>query len=310
MSRTTDATVRTDASPPGSATVGRVRGTIGWILVAVAAGTAIVFPLSGLLLSAQIVAFAGVLLAVVQGGRRYGALTILAFFVLCYVISTFWESFSIATGFPFGDYVYTLMPQWFNVPILIGITYFGIGWVSWMTVNALLDRADERLDLRTRAGRVNVVALPVISGAVMTMWDVGADSLISTVRGVWLWEDGGGLFGVPWTNYLGWWFVTWCFFQAWTLILAARQTRAPADATRTLPAVSHLQPVLVYGSFAIIAITTFIAASDPAVSVDPTGVEWDTNALNESLMIINIFTMIPIALLAIMKIARGDLARR
>lgn len=309
MSGTTTAPRSAATPPPGLASIGRIRGSLGWLLVIVAVAVAFIFPLSGMLLASQIVSFAGVILAIVQGSRRYGTWTLLAFFVICYVISTFWESFSIATAFPFGDYEYTLFPQWFNVPIFIGISYFGIGWVSWATVNVILDRADERLNLRTRAGRINVVALPVLAGAVMTMWDVGADSLIATARGAWNWYDGGGLFGVPWTNYVGWWFVTWCFFQVWALLLAVRQTRASTESATTLPAISHLQPVLMYLSFAVVATTTFIAATDPPVSVDASGVSWDTASLNETMMIINLFTIVPISILAITKILRGDLNR-
>ncbi|WP_104182323.1 hypothetical protein [Arthrobacter sp. B0490] len=46
----------------------------------------------------------------------------------------------------------------------------------------IFDRADEHLDLRTRAGRVDVVALPALSGAVMTMFDGGLDPISATIR--------------------------------------------------------------------------------------------------------------------------------
>jgi uncharacterized membrane protein len=304
----------TSASPPATLTppptsAGRVRLTLGWVAVAVAVMIAFVFPLTGLVGGSQVVAQAGVALAIIQGSRRYGWRMIAAFFVICYVISSAWENLSVVTGFPFGNYTYTLMPQLFYVPVIIGVSYFGIGWVSWMVTNTILDRPDERLDLRTRAGRINVVALPVLAGAVMTMWDVGADSLISTVRGVWLWEDGGGVFGVPFTNYLGWWFVTWSFFQIFTLVLAARQTRR-ADAVFTpLPRVSQLQPTLVFMMFAVSAVMTFAAGIGPETATDPTGIVWDANALNETLMVINIFTLIPVGIFALVKIARGDTAR-
>lgn len=287
----------------------RVRWWLGWAAVAAAAFIAVVFPLAGLVGGAQVLAQCSVALAVIQGSRRYGWRLLLAFFAICYVISSFWENLSVMTGFPFGSYTYTLMPQLFNVPVIIGVTYFGIGWVSWMVTNTILDRPDERLDLRTRAGRINVVALPLLAGALMTMWDVGADSLISTVRGMWIWHDGGGVFGVPYTNYLGWWFVTWSFFQVFTLILAYRQTRRSPSELAPLPRVSALQPVLAYMMFAVISVTTFIAARGPETATDPTGVVWDAGAINETLMVINLFTLIPVSIFALAKIARRDEAR-
>lgn len=288
---------------------GRVRRVLGWIAVAGAVAVSVIVPLAGMIAAAQMLSLFALALAVIQGTRRYGWALFVLFFVVCFVVSNIWENLSIMTGFPFGNYFYTLMPQLFFVPVIIGVIYFGIGWVSWMTTNAILDRADERLDLRTRAGRVNVIALPVLAGAVMTMFDVGADSLIATVRGVWVWEDGGGLFGVPFTNYLGWWFVTWTFFQIFALVLAARQTRRPASLETSLVQVSHLQAVIVYSMFAVVSTTTFIAGGGPESVTDPAGVVWDVSSLNETLMIINLFSVVPVALVAIAKIARGDLDR-
>lgn len=36
----------------------------------------------------------------------------------------------------------------------------------------------------------------------MTMFDLGSDSIASTVDHLWIWERSGGVFGVPFTNYL------------------------------------------------------------------------------------------------------------
>lgn len=278
-------------------------------MVAAAAATAVIVPLTGAPAAAQLIALLGVTLALVQGTRRYGWGPLLAFFVISYVISFIWENLSVLTGFPFGNYYYTLTPQLFYVPVIIGVAYFGIGFVSWMTANTILDRADEHLNLRTRPGRINVVALPVLAGAVMTMFDVGIDSISSTVRNAWVWEDGGGVFGVPFTNYLGWWFVTWSFFQVFALVLAIRQTRRTAETTAGLPRISHLQPVLIYMMFGISSVFTFLGFPEGDTVVDATDMAWSTPAIFETLMIFNIFSIIPVSLFAITKIARGDLSR-
>lgn len=283
------------------------RRTVGWILVVAALAVGLVLPLTGSLFSGVIVSLLAVALAGVVGARRYGWGLIVAFFAISYVVSFFWENLSVMTGFPFGDYYYTLMPQLFYVPIVIGVSYFGIGFASWMTTNVLLGGADNRLDLRTRVGRVNVVALPVLSGAVMTMFDVGIDSISSTVRNTWVWEDGGGVFGVPFSNYLGWWFVTWTFFQIFALILAVRQTRHPAGSAPSLPEIPHLQPVLVYLTYGVSSISVFIGYTDPAVVVDETGVSWASAAIFETLMVFNLFSIVPVALLATARIAQGAL---
>lgn len=283
------------------------RRVVGWILVAAALAVGVILPLTGAVLAGVIVSLLAVALAGVVGARRYGWGLIVAFFAISYVVSFFWENLSVMTGFPFGNYFYTLMPQLIYVPLIIGVSYFGIGFVSWMTTNVILGGADAHLDLRTRVGRINVVALPVLSGAVMTMFDVGIDSISSTIRHTWVWEDGGGVFGVPFTNYLGWWFVTWTFFQIFALILAVRQTRRPADAASALRPIPHAQPVVAYLVYGLSSIPAFIGSADPATVVDETGVTWSTAAIFESLMVFNIFSIVPVALFALIRIAQGAL---
>ena len=46
-----------------------------------------------------------------------------------------------------------------------------------------------------------------------------------------------------------------------------------------------------------------------STATDPTGVVWDAGAINETLMVINLFTILPVAIFALAKIARGDTAR-
>ena len=309
MSNAISPDVRVTTEGPPRRSNAPVRRALGWIVVASAAAAAVIVPLTGAPAAAQTISLLGVALAVVQGTRRYGRGTLLAFFVISYVVSSIWENLSVMTGFPFGNYYYTLTPQLFYVPVFIGFAYFGIGFVSWMTANTILDRADEKLDLRTRAGRINTFALPLLAGAVMTMFDVGIDSISSTVRNAWVWEEGGGVFGVPFTNYLGWWFVTWSFFQVFALVLAVRQTRRPARTTDGLPRISHLQPVLLYMMFGISSIFAFLGFTDAETVVDTTGMAWSTPAIFETLMVFNIFSVIPVSLFAITKIARGDLSR-
>ncbi|MGW3341712.1 carotenoid biosynthesis protein [Nonomuraea rubra] len=148
-------------------------------------------------------------LAFIYGVRRYGAKALLLFFAVTFVVSNFFEKLSISTGFPCGHHHYTGSPKLIDVPIFIHPVYFGLGYLCRQVANVLLDEADTRLSWRAGTGRrVNVVALPMTAAAIMTMFDLGSDSIASTVNHLWIWERGGGVFGVPCTNYLGWWLVT------------------------------------------------------------------------------------------------------
>lgn len=240
--------------------------------------------------------------AVVHGIRRYGWRRLLVFFVITYVVSNVFENLSIFTGFPFGFYHYTGSPKLFEVPIPIGFIYFGLGYISWITASALLDRADETLGAGTRTSRINTVALPLLAGAVMTMFDVGSDSNASTVSHTWIWEQGGGFFGVPYTNYLGWWFVTYVFFQLMALVLR-RTGPVPVSGAET-PRSHFVAPILIYLSLGLASISNFLVTTDRTVT-DESGATWSTAAISETLMTINIFTMVVIAGLALVKATRS-----
>jgi putative membrane protein len=286
---------------------GRARATtaIQWTLVAAGLAITLLMPLAGLGSGGAICLVLTVIFAAFHGIRRYGWRKFLTFFAVTYVVSTAYESLSIMTGFPFGHYYYTTGPQLFNVPIVVGVIYFGLAYISWLTASTLLDRADERLDWRKRIGRVNTVALPALAAAVMTMFDVATDSQASTVAHTWIWQDGGGVFGVPYTNYLGWWLVTYTFFQIFALLLSRAQTRAANPCIAVTPG-SLLQPVLLYAATGLSTILTFFTTTPGGTAIDATGVTWSITALHETAMTISIFTAMTVAALAIAKIARGD----
>jgi putative membrane protein len=67
--------------------------------------------------------------------------------------------------------------------------------------------------------------------------------------------------------------------------------------------------VLLYTMFGISSIFAFLGFTDADTVVDTTGMTWSTPAVFETLMIFNVFSIIPVSLFAITKIARGDLSR-
>ncbi|EIZ78315.1 hypothetical protein WSK_3060 [Novosphingobium sp. Rr 2-17] len=247
-------------------------------------------------------------LALLHGARRYGMRANLVFFAVAWIFSNFFENLSILTGFPFGNYHYTGSPRIFYVPVTIGLIYYGLGYVCWMVANVLLDQADANLDWRKGwQNRLNMFALPIIAGAVMTMWDVSTDHWASTVSHNWIWENGGGLFGVPFSNYLGWWFVTWSFFQAFSLYLAYKQSTV-SEPQSVVRRGLELPNVLIYGSLGLqFALFQILGPHVSGTVVDATGQVWNKADMFESVAIIASFTMVPIALLALFKMGRGDL---
>jgi uncharacterized membrane protein len=291
------------APPPGARRRGKVLDAVQWVLVGAMVVVALLLPLTGTA-AASVVLPLTIPFAVLHGVRRYGWRRFLIFFVVTFVVSNFFENLSVETGFPFGDYQYNGDLKLLHVPILVGPVYFGLGYISWLCASVVLDRADERLDRRERTGKFNLVILPMLAAAVITMFDVAADAQASTVEGNWTWLDGGGVFGVPYTNYLGWWFVTYLYFQILAFILGRAQSRAPRG-SKTVNEGSLIQPTLIYAALGLSFVPFFIGA-DTYTVIDEAGAAWSTAAINETAMIVSLFTVVVIAFLALAKIARGD----
>jgi putative membrane protein len=109
------------------------------------------------------------------------------------------EAIGAATGVPFGHYDYTdaLQPQLLGVPLLIPLAWLMMLPPAW-AVAAVLHPA-----VRSEHARLVYAAL---SGAAFTAWDLYLDPQM-VAHGLWIWEQPGSYFGIPWVNFAGWWAV-------------------------------------------------------------------------------------------------------
>lgn len=245
---------------------------------------------------------------VVHGLRRYGPALLAWYTAVCLVVSFGLENLSIATGWPFGHYHYEMSgPRIGGMPVIIGIIYCALGYVCWVVACALLDGADQRLaDRALRARHVDLVALPAVAALLMTLFDLSVDPDASTVHGKWTWEQGGGVFGVPWTNYTGWWLVTYLFFQAFALALYVR-----APGPRRAGGVGReplAQAVPLYAVLCMSSVQQFMSTSPGGTATDGAGTVWQVHDLLETLMSVAVFGPLALAAFAGVKLLRGDLA--
>lgn len=236
-----------------------------------------------------------VVFALFHGAQRYGWGGILIFIAICLVVSNALENLSILTGFPFGHYHYTdrLGPKLFLVPLLIGPAYISTGYLAWVIGNVLVG------DIRRGTGRFTLFATPFIAAFAMVVWDVCLDPTLSTVLKFWIWEQGGGYFGVPLSNYLGWFFTVYLFFQIFALYVYFRQ---PGKAeVAGLPRAYYAQAVTTYAITGSVFILNYLRGSDRAVT-DATGAVWHTANIYETAAIASLFTMICIAAIAAVRL--------
>ncbi len=258
--------------------------TILWVLAAAYALALVANIAFGLGIPIAVVLLISVAFALIHGAVRYGWTGILAFVVMCLVVSNILENTSILTGFPFGHYHYTdaLGPKLFLVPLLIGPAYFANGYFAWVIGNLLVG------ELRRGSSAVLTVAVPFIASFVMVMWDLTFDPRASTIQHQWIWEQGGGYFGVPLTNYLGWFFTVYLFLQLFALFVRFR----PGSVTVTKFPRSHFaQALLMYAVMGLTPVLTFAVGGSNTSAADAAGVVWQTRSIAESMATVSIFTM-------------------
>jgi len=100
------------------------------------------------------------------------------------------------TGFPFGVYNYTdtLQPQILGVPVEVPLGWLMMMPPSWAVAQSIADRVNP-------PWRFPIFI--TLSALAIMVWDLLMDPMMVD-WGMWAWQNPGGYFGIPWSNYLGW----------------------------------------------------------------------------------------------------------
>jgi len=236
--------------------------------------------------------FPPAIFALIHGTMLYRVRGILTFVAICLVVGNVFENVGVRTGFPFGDYFFTdvMGPKFLVVPILLGLAYVGMAYLSWTLARLILGDT-----LGPLAGP-RVVTLPVVASFIMVAWDLSMDPVWSTVVHAWIWPHGGAYFGVPITNFLGWFLTVYVFYQLFALYLA--KTSAAAN---PLPAGYWSMAVVFYAVSAAGNLLLAIPRPGPSLISDPSGAQWEVSTITASCALVSIFTMGAFALFAWLK---------
>lgn len=143
-------------------------------------------------------------------------------------------------GLIFGRYDYTdnLGPKVLGkVPVIIPIAWFMMLYPAWNATDLLIRRWAKRGSwLAMRDLPASRIARPlahiVMAALAMTAWDLSLDPRM-VADGNWIWPDGGAYFGIPLSNYAGWFITSALIYGAWWLIEAI--TLRSANASSALP---------------------------------------------------------------------------
>ncbi len=227
--------------------------------------------------------------ALVHGATLYGWRGILMFVAITLAIGNAFENLGVRTSFPYGHYYFTdlMGPKLLAVPVLLGLAYVGMAYLSWTLAGVIVGKAE--LDLTGR----RVVTLPLIAALIMVAWDLSQDPVWSTVLHAWIWLDGGVYFGVPITNFLGWYLTVYVIFQLFALYIRARSSPA-----KPLPARYGREAVLFYAVSAAGNLLLILPNSRPSVVSDAVGIRWQVRDITEACALVTVFTMGAFATLA------------
>jgi len=241
--------------------------------------------------------------ALVHGVLRYRWSGLLAFLAICLTVSNVLENLSVITGFPFGNYHYSdgLGPKLFHVPLLIGPGYFAHGYLAWVIGTVLVG------DISRTSGKFTTFAVPFIASFAMVAWDLSFDPTASTITGNWIWEEGGGYFGVPFSNFVGWYFTVYLFYQLFAIFLRFRKTDGNQE-TAAFPRSFYAQATIMYAVTGLAVVVAYLANNDHTTVTDAMGGVWRKPDIIEAEATVSLFTMIFAAALATVNLLRWPAA--
>jgi putative membrane protein len=232
--------------------------------------------------------------ALVHGALHYRLRGILVFAGICVAMGNLTENLSVTTGFPFGRYYFVdlMGPKLFHVPILLGLAYIGMAYVSWTLARVIVGTPHAPV-----AG-MRIFALPLVASFLMVAWDLAQDPVWATVLRGWVWIDGGPWFGVPVSNYLGWFGTVFVIYMLFALYLRRGPALAiPADC------VNWWSALLFYALCASGNVLQTASHLAPAVVQDPTGKLWRFADIAGASALVSIFVMGGFAAIAWVRLA-------
>lgn len=205
------------------------------------------------------------------------------------------EFLGIHTGFPFGRYYFTdgMGPRLFDIPILMGPAYLGMGYVSWVVARIILSEENGGDGL---AGP-RLFTIPLVASFAMVAWDLSFDPALSTFGHYWVWLQGGAYFGVPVSNFLGWLLTNYLIYQLFVFYLRKRSAN-----TGFLSLVEARLAVIFYAVCAAGCALRAASSPVPPVVADRAGSLWHVRDINNVCALAAIFVMGPFVVIAAAKL--------
>ncbi len=206
-------------------------------------------------------------LAIARIGWRRSTL----YTVLAYLIAFGCEYSSIHYGFPFGLYHYIERTRgrelWIaGIPFMDSLSFVFLSYVSWEMANLLRlpTLIYDHKAQRSQADRLDKSwVTAALAGTLMMYLDVIIDPL--TLQGskwflgqIYYYPNGGAYFGVPVSNFLGWWFVGFVVVKAYGFVERCLFAGQAGEQEMARPWYQSLgAPIVYFGVLAFNLVITF-----------------------------------------------------
>ena len=123
-----------------------------------------------------------------------------------FAIGLMTEIVGVNTGIPFGKYEYVSLggPRVLGVPLDVPMMWGLYAYLMYFIASSIV----------TRRGRVGAVLRVVYASLLMVVLDLAMDPFMISEVHAWIWLDGWGpkWFGVPASNFIGWFIVSFAIF--------------------------------------------------------------------------------------------------
>ncbi len=186
----------------------------------------------GWMLSGPTYVVFGAFAILLHASHRFGFARALGLLVAGAAISLTTELIGTGTGLPFGPYSYTTLLGYRIgglVPFPIPLSWFYMVYSSIALTGRILPARDSE---RSR------VAWAFSAGAILTAWDVAMDPAMSSATTHWLWHTPGFFYGMPLSNWIGWFLTGSIVARAMIAVVPPSQFAAKASPCR-LPAIIY-----------------------------------------------------------------------
>ena len=171
-------------------------------------------------------------------------------------------------------------PKLFAVPILLGLAYVGMAYLSWTLARLTM------LNARTPLVGTRVVLVPLLAAFIMVAWDLAMDPVWGTVLHAWVWKQGGTYFGVPLSNFVGWYLTVYVIYQMFALSLRRR-----AVTSKQLPSGYWHLAIVFYAVSAAGNLILAIPHNTPRIVSDAAGVQWKVSQIVSACAVVSVFVM-------------------